>query len=252
MANDGKMEHLSEEQIALYVDALELDRVSELPQMILDHVQDCFTCKEDIMEVASLVPPETWKRKRPHPYFDRLDRSQRRPENRASILKVVAIAIVAAGIGILAMIVVNHRPGVIVRRPGSLQTDSTGGLSSRRESEARTGGSNSAETTQESDPFAPSPDMENLVTMVLRAPDPCRVVSPANGSTVRSGKIRFAWSGASRRQSFHIMNNKEEELFKAAPPGTAYFFTSNLKPGLYYWKLIQDGELALTGKFYVR
>ena len=48
-------QHLAENEIALYVDALIADRQVQLPQEILEHVEECFECKVEIVEVLRLV-----------------------------------------------------------------------------------------------------------------------------------------------------------------------------------------------------
>ena len=55
--------HLSEQELAQYVDALVLDKEDELPQEVLEHVAECFECKIEIMEVFELVgadKSESW------------------------------------------------------------------------------------------------------------------------------------------------------------------------------------------------
>ena len=49
------MEHLSEMQLAQYVDALMLDTQDQLPEEILAHVADCIECKVDVMGVLDLI-----------------------------------------------------------------------------------------------------------------------------------------------------------------------------------------------------
>ena len=46
---------LTEEEIALYVDALELKKLEGLPEAIVDHVQECLECKMEIVEVWELI-----------------------------------------------------------------------------------------------------------------------------------------------------------------------------------------------------
>ena len=47
--------HLTEQEIALYVDALVLDQQNQLPEEIREHVKKCFGCKVEVMEVGELV-----------------------------------------------------------------------------------------------------------------------------------------------------------------------------------------------------
>ena len=47
--------HLSEEQLALYVDALVFDKQGQLPEEFLGHVEECLECKISIMTVLDLI-----------------------------------------------------------------------------------------------------------------------------------------------------------------------------------------------------
>ena len=62
--------HLTEQELAQYVDALVLDQQDQLPEEILEHVAERFECKVEIMGVwesieASGLPPSE-----PLPPFD--------------------------------------------------------------------------------------------------------------------------------------------------------------------------------------
>lgn len=47
--------HLAENEIAQYVGALVLDRQDQLPEEILEHVEECYECKVEIMEVMEFI-----------------------------------------------------------------------------------------------------------------------------------------------------------------------------------------------------
>lgn len=51
------MDHLTENEIAQYVDALVSDKQDQLPEEILEHVEECVECKMEIIEVALLIEP---------------------------------------------------------------------------------------------------------------------------------------------------------------------------------------------------
>jgi len=57
--------HLSDEQLAHYVDALVSDHLDQLPEEILEHVEECFECKVTILDELDLVEPDNT-----HPSFD--------------------------------------------------------------------------------------------------------------------------------------------------------------------------------------
>jgi hypothetical protein len=55
--------HLTEQELAQYVDALVLNEPDQLPEEVLEHVAECFECKGEILEVWELIedigPPHT-------------------------------------------------------------------------------------------------------------------------------------------------------------------------------------------------
>ena len=53
--------HLNEEGIALYVDALKLNTLEQLPEPVLEHVSECAACKLNIEELFQLLEEEVGK-----------------------------------------------------------------------------------------------------------------------------------------------------------------------------------------------
>ena len=78
--------HLDENHIALYVDALILDKVEKLPIPVLEHVEDCMDCKKDIIELFEILQSSKKIESQKHPYFDRTARWKPR-----QLLKLAAI-----------------------------------------------------------------------------------------------------------------------------------------------------------------
>ena len=48
-------EHLDENEIAAYVEAIEAGNLDGLPEEIRDHVEGCLECKREIVELWGLV-----------------------------------------------------------------------------------------------------------------------------------------------------------------------------------------------------
>src|SRR3990172_10844095 len=86
--------HLSEEAIALYVDALRLNKVYLLPSVVLRHVADCRVCKAEIVENSTLLQNQEFRAVEPHPYFDRkVEGSEKRLSYAYRIAAVVIVGI---------------------------------------------------------------------------------------------------------------------------------------------------------------
>jgi hypothetical protein len=65
--------HLTEVELALYVDAIVLDAQVKLPEDILDHVADCTECKVELIELLELIDAEErCIDLRRHPYFGKI------------------------------------------------------------------------------------------------------------------------------------------------------------------------------------
>jgi len=53
--------HLTEQEIAQYVDAIEAETANQLPENILAHVEECLECKIEIVEVRELMRLASFK-----------------------------------------------------------------------------------------------------------------------------------------------------------------------------------------------
>ena len=62
-------DHLNENGISLYVDGLILDRIKEIPNLILDHVEGCKKCKSEILALYEICKDNKEYKFQNHPYF---------------------------------------------------------------------------------------------------------------------------------------------------------------------------------------
>ncbi|HTY12248.1 MAG TPA: hypothetical protein VMF88_14400 [Bacteroidota bacterium] len=64
--------HLTEEEFALYVEAIFLDLVDMLEEPIRHHVMECSSCKRELMEIKDVLEGEkTVSDAKEHPFFAR-------------------------------------------------------------------------------------------------------------------------------------------------------------------------------------
>jgi len=64
--------HLTDEEFALYTDAIILNSSYRLPSQILYHVMECTRCKKELMDLLTLVEAqESDTRRETHPFFGR-------------------------------------------------------------------------------------------------------------------------------------------------------------------------------------
>ena len=93
--------HLSEEGIAIWVDALQYQKTEVLPDKVKEHVENCALCKSSVVEVYSVIGQEN----RPlseHPYFSGTDHQNQQ----AGKFKIKLWIKIAASLLILATIAV--------------------------------------------------------------------------------------------------------------------------------------------------
>jgi hypothetical protein len=239
--------HISAETAALYVDALKLGRLERLPGDLRMHVEQCFQCKTEVTGLFSLVADADYSQEGQHPTLD-APRSIRSAAPLA-LFKVAASIAAVLGLGVLGYWWFNHGsqtgvegPAPLAQHPGiadtvQIQTRREEGVVARQQPLAAA--------------FAESPEMEDLMKSAVRSEE-ADVRSPANGSTVRPG-IRFEWTTAARPPfQLLIMNNRDRTVRSVQLQECAYIMKDSLPRGLYYWKLIGEGELLHVGEFKVR
>lgn len=235
--------HLSDEAVALYVDAIRIGKVYQLPSAVLDHVAECGKCKGEILEVFSMQ--EGVENREKHPYFGR------EHEGRGLLTflpyRMAAVCVVAIGVSMLLYYLrVAWRDETLPQK--SLVASETGVRGDHAEAAAE---SSSAQPRLFADDFTLAPNLENLVDAQSRSSS-VRVLSPLQGTT-QGGKILFRWkSDQSDVMTLKILSNKEKTLHVFTVRNSRYVFAEKVPPGVYYWKLESRDELLYVGKFIVR
>jgi hypothetical protein len=100
--------------------------------------------------------------------------------------------------------------------------------------------------------FCPHPTLESLVGEATRADDFVLESPLPSLRIMRGDTIHFDWRTRSVDPvAIRLLNNKGELVRSDQPAGTlhCYLITEDLKPGLYYWKLLRNGQLVTAGKF---
>ncbi len=230
--------HLNEEGVALYVDALKLDALEQLPEPVLEHVSECAMCKLNIEELFQLLE-EVGKPEERHSYFR--PRPKLESLNRSIFYKIAAVLLVGVGLyGIIRLGLPGRDQGKI---EGSTQNipPSSAGIDSSLKGTAK---------SFLSDNYALSPELEGLIGVHYRSSD-IGVESPTVGERIH-GKIAFKWAwGEKEKVILKIVNNKGKEVVFAQTNENGYEFSGTLDRGLYYWRLETANELLYVGKFFV-
>ncbi len=242
----GEDTHLSDEALALYVDALILNKVYLLPGALLGHVDDCQKCKSEIVEALSLVEEQAYGAKGPHPYLGKKVEST--PARFSLFYRMAAVFLIGIS---LAFFFYFFRP---MKDDHTAVIDSIRSMQIAHPEIRKSPIKEGDEVNQQknlADNFSASPNLENLVNSVSRSESPL-IISPKNNADV-GREILFEWKvqevGSVR---FTIFSNREEVLKAITLNKTKLVFSGKLDPGLYYWKLERKDELLYIGKFFVR
>lgn len=251
--------HLSDEASALLVEALRHEKITDVPEDILTHVEACRGCKEKIMEVVTFLrnPDSTG------------ERIQKRFKYRG---KIAAVFVVFALMASAYFFILKDSSFIkrVLTDPGAinLEQDTQPGTitpteinTSQKKSAVQpdnkgSNGVKSGPDKRKSSPSLPSryqvnPNLENMIGSRLRSLL-FEVLEPANDSVVKN-QIHFSWKKElANPHTLKIVNNLNEVLYTYSVKGNSFDFLETLSPGLYYWKLESQNELLYVGKFFIK
>jgi len=242
--------HLTDEGVALYVDAMKLKRTAELPKEMLKHVEYCPDCQLQIVELYDVLKNEVYDTTMKHPYFDRVEEPN---VGYTSIMYRVAavlagVALLGVGYYFITTTSIQQTPPSLVEKEKPQSIEQQGNLAETNESVRR------KETTVQQQDFAAnfveSPNLEDLVQTQFRS-IAVEVITPKAGDVVQQPVV-FKWKGVNEPLTIKILSNKERTLASANVNTNSYTTKKILSPGLYYWKLETKDEVIYVGKFLVR
>ncbi len=243
-----KEAHLSEEAVSLYVDALKLDRVDQLPPRTVEHVRRCPECQKEITGLFSLLAEEDYSKTGPHPFFDNPARAV--PREPLPILRIAAILVAAVGIGIIVYWIFLRAPEDD-HRTQSVAVGTNIDTSSARSQADVTHAMPTVRQEQIADRFTTSPELEDLMRSSVRSAE-TEVQSPGIGGTVHAGSI-FRWTTSAQPPfDLTILDNTGSVLTTHKLRASMFIINDSLQAGLYYWKLVAQDNLLHVGKFVVR
>jgi hypothetical protein len=231
--------HLNEEGVALYVDALKLDRTDRLPEPIRAHVAGCQECRANVTGLYSLLAEEPVESSHPtlsgpaQPWYVR-----------TAVYRIAAIVVAAIGIVALVQYLGNrdrpsqgmpqvstvHQTPDTTRAPGATHPDQ-------------------AESGEIAANFKPYEGLEGLIGSETRGTS-FEAMSPGGFSGRHA--VTFAWrTSGDGPWKLVVVNNRGSVVKEATVRSTPFVLEGPFRPGLYYWKVIQNDELAHVGKFRV-
>lgn len=241
----GSLGHLTEEGIAVCVDAIRANSFDDLPIRVLHHIDACVKCKNEILDTLPLVEEESYEDSK---FKNRLLKSVGLPAKDFSFAyRAAAVIIIGVSVGILVYLLQS------LKADRDLHFDSKKTVEVQRDENKGDRSSEIGQVEQRgdfADNFEISPTLESLVNSVPRSTS-ISVHSPKIGEKVKRG-IAFDWAvdeaGVLRLK---IFSNRGKELYSFARLKSRLLFNGALKPGLYYWKLEDEKDLLYVGKFFV-
>ncbi len=240
--------HLTEDGAALYVDALKLDRTGELPGTVLEHVKTCETCKAEVTGLFSLLADEVYAATGPHPFFDANPHPRR--VTPPVLYRIAAVIVAAIGIGVL-LYTLPHRPEVSQPGKSSVATrsapDTVGQPTEQPAAPTKAAESRELMAAR----FTESPELEDLMKSSLRSAA-TDVQSPAIGARVSRGAV-FRWtSSATPPYELVVLDNRDRVIRTYTTSADTLLLSDSMQAGLYYWKLLGEGNLLYVGKILMR
>ncbi|MEM1319357.1 MAG: hypothetical protein AAGG75_03825 [Bacteroidota bacterium] len=258
--------HLNDQGIALYVDALRKNRVEQLPDEVVDHIENCLLCHQKAIDLYAIMEASGYSEADRHPSLEP------QPARRIALRPYwLPAAVAAAVLLVLSVIFLTQKDLAPAAGPVIAQEDSP----QNPRPPANPPASDSSQQEQPPAPkelvpprkttpspqapqliaanFAVNDELESMVGEVYRD-EGFEALSPAVGEDFAPGQpINFAWKEkTSERLYLYILNNQEKEMHKVILISNRFQLDLPLDPGLYYWKLESEEDLLYIGKFNIR
>ncbi len=271
--------HLNDEYISLYIDAHLLNRVEVLPHEILEHVEDCKKCKQEIIDGYNLLKNINVPNIDEHPYFSNNKRNIKtlKKTNFYNSYKIAASIIVIITLGIIGFYTFDPGKNSVVsnkmdEKPNindsvieiiansELSEDTIKKINETKQIEKATiikkeePGNLIAKADLSGKEFQVSPIMLSLLGENTRA-DFFEVDYPKDSTILESKQtIDFSWnSNINDDIKLKIFNYKDELVFESEVlEHNKLKITKNLPPGAYIWKIESSNEIFHLGLFFIK
>jgi len=242
-------DHLSDEAIAMYADAMQQNKEYNLPPTVLKHVEDCLQCKKNVFAIYEINKNKDSIESNSHALRN----------NTGNFLRIAAALILIIGIGFLLYNIIGVNKTKTTPITDLKSTESQHKVKSPIEKDSATIPKKSlpapqikqnelALNTQESEMF------EGLINSSYRSNE-VEITSPRLNQLFSPTQM-IIFQFKSDNPSTYIIklyNNKGEKIFQSeAFSNTRYSLRKKLPVGLYYWKLEMQEDLLYVGKIFVK
>lgn len=272
--------HLIDEYLNLYIDAHLLNKVTELPLEILDHVEDCQFCKQNILDGYDILKEADGYDAIWHPYFGETknNRKELKKTNFSVLYKIAASVVFIVSVGIIGFYLLRSDleiPGEItevtnkeeivkdnIENTEKLTSDTLIKIGEKESNEKVIKeeiiekpelNNLIAENKLEGEEFKVSPIMLAMLGAQTRN-DFFELEYPKDSVILEQNKqIEFAWqSDINEEIKLKIFNYKEELVFESKVlKKNEYLLTEILQPGAYIWKIEGTNDMYHLGLFFI-
>ncbi len=280
----NKEGHLSDEGLALYVDALKLEQVENLKEDIRTHIENCLECHQQALDLFVVVGDVNYDLQGTHPVFSK-KKTLPKPVHLFNWMRLGMAVALFASVFILWNYFdyemstpvtvpeealnpleekINVEEETNIKKEESVPIEKREiAIETPKEKKKEPINKNKKTNTKDWDipvensqliaaHFVPSPDLEDLIGAVTRS-DNLKIQAPKSGTVFKPGeKINFSWHPAPGTKYLEILNNREEQIHRIKLIAPAYSWGAIVSPGLYYWKLETEEDLIHIDKFIVK
>ena len=303
MTSDNKhtREHLTEEQIAVYAEALQRGDLKDVPKDIRDHIAECDQCAAEALTIADILADEE------------KESTDKKADTKTSKKRYLPYLAIAASIAVLITVFVvqpesdkkdqiagRNESQTEVETKAEAKAETEAEAEAEAKAEAKAEGENTVkdeagaetmteaeknqvaetkpqETTEETIADKPSEnagnDQENKKEILAAnyETDPAleQLVDRYKSGALRGGEIeiktpssfeinkgktaKLEWTNPDNQALLiELYNNQGEKIREKQLSGNSYTLPSDLKAGLYYWKLMNpDFDLLFCGKIMI-
>lgn len=267
----NKHGHLNDETIALYVDALKLDKTDEMPEEVLQHIDDCNICHSQAIELYAGLKTVDYSGIGKHPTFEKAENISK-PSGKwwpvgllaliAGLILVWLLFFKTTGSeqsedfiknDIENVVPENETPVDTLKSNPAIEKDQKGNEPFMEEENNESPSEEHKNTQPEliAMDFTPSEELENQVGEIYRSDD-IEIDGPLNEERFKTGQtISLRWSNTNSDAIVIKVFDNRENLILLRNGAKSPYRIGDLKPGLYYWKLETEDDLIHVGKFFV-
>jgi len=260
MDNENKkVQHLTEEQIAIYAEALATDNSANLSDDIKRHVKECLECSNEILSVSELLREE-YK----NSIADGLNSIKKSSNNKGFWLAAASIIVIAA-LGYLFTRTNNAPEKNLMAIDSTIfKTENIAYTYNEVENTITDTNSTIIDNSKADSVVSPAKkeiaiafltnkDLDKLVSRFedasMRSVD-IDIITPSDIKISKNDSINLEWNNTNNQYlTIEIFDNKGNKITSKTSSKSIVTITEISKSGLYYWKLINENyDLLFCGK----